>query len=856
MKSSDGTSPKRRRRFVVHFDRDSAVQEARMQLPVCMHEQQIMESIHDKDVTVIISSTGSGKTTQVPQFLLEDGFGEEKSQFPGIIAVTQPRRIAAIACASRVAHELNTTVGPVVGFQVRHKSNLGKNAKLKFCTDGILLKEMEADILLSKYSAVVIDEAHERTLNTDLTLSFLSRAIALRKSSSHIGQLRVIIMSATLDPGIFDETHQSRSTLFTNVGIVRIPSRLHPVTVHFSRETRLNYVEAAFEKVMKIHRRLPPGGILVFLSGKDEIELLCKKILEEIGDAKGSSKISVLPLYSMLSDERQQLIFKEVPQGCRKIVVATNIAETSITVPGITYVVDSGKFKQKAWDIGAVSTSSLPVQWISKSSAEQRTGRAGRTGPGHCYRLYSSAVFSNSFEDSSTPEILRVPVDALVLRLRAMGISRIEKFPFLSKPESRTLLSAERLLQHLGAFSTKAQEGNGKEIHASITPTGIMMAKLPVSPRLGRMMMECKGNVSMTVLCCRIAAILSVGCIWYRQGTKYRENHAKHRHIESDVLTDLRALLKVESYLAVLQGSAGNRKILRTVCERVALNSKNVGEALAIASQLEKVFFSNEVSGKSKEKLKPEMESRLLRALLRGFPDQLARRLGSAESAAIGISPKLQKRAFQLPNGNLCLLDSFSSLRILESTEYVMYADVHESSNIPAYAASDPATEGEFEENVLIMRGVSSVDKTWIMECASSHCQYQAISDQTCEAKFDKVNGVVTVTCKVSYGQWPLGRVQRPVTDLIASSRIGDKVLDKCYDTLSRTILTGQVPEVCGNVLHNIRIPKAVAVHRLAEILHTRKAPFSIDDIRKELESGAHYIITALKSWGVKCPTI
>lgn len=397
----------KRGRFVVRFERDPKIQEQRSKLPVYMHEQQIVEALRHNDVVIITGATGSGKTTQVPQFLLEEGFGDARSPGQtGLVAVTQPRRVAAIACAKRVAQETGGAVGDVVGYQVRHRGALSRTTRLKFVTDGVLLREAEEDLLLTRYSTVVIDEAHERSLNTDLLLALLSRSVALRRAdaSEARGPLKLIVMSATLDvEGVF----VGDGSLFPRAPVVSVPARQFPVTVHFARATPGDYVEEALRKVKKIHRRLPPGGVLVFVSGRREVEELCTKIGDTFGDRKvkveGSSVmlgVKVLPFFALLPEAQQHLVFNNFGDNVRKIVVATNIAETSVTIPGITYVVDSGKVKEQVYGgHGAGLLSSFQVQWVCKASAEQRTGRAGRTGPGHAYRLYSSAVFDQQFKD-------------------------------------------------------------------------------------------------------------------------------------------------------------------------------------------------------------------------------------------------------------------------------------------------------------------------------------------------------------------------------------------------------------------------------------------------------------------------
>jgi ATP-dependent RNA helicase DHX37/DHR1 len=455
-------------KFFVIVDRDPVIQEQRDNLPICAEEQPIMESILENDIVIICGETGSGKTTQVPQFLYEAGFSHQSSNFPGLIGVTQPRRVAAVSTSQRVAQEMNCELGTTVGYHVRYDNKIQKETNIKFMTDGILIQEIQDDPLLLKYSALLIDEAHERNINTDILIGWLSRFIPQRNKMAKSGEkapngqtitpLKLVIMSATLRVSDFTEN----SLLFKQPPpVINIKSRQYPVTVHFSKKTDLgDYTESCFKKVTKIHENLPNGGILIILTGKEEIETLCKKLkkyskkkedrlekqleskkklkyledeekdeedfINEMGDLSDDDendeedemeemddhstshvlfedniqdeeikkqgmknlkkmsknqvqKLHILPLYSMLSPERQLDIFKPPPENSRLCVVSTNISETSLTIPGIRYIVDSGRVKDKEFD-KITGISKFVVKWTSKASADQRSGRAGRTG--------------------------------------------------------------------------------------------------------------------------------------------------------------------------------------------------------------------------------------------------------------------------------------------------------------------------------------------------------------------------------------------------------------------------------------------------------------------------------------------
>lgn len=575
---------------LVQLKRKPEIQMARMQLPVCSSEQEIMEAISDNDVVILCGETGSGKTTQVPQFLYEAGYGHpEHKQFSGRVGVTQPRRVAAVSTAKRVAEELNVEFGAPhghVGYQIRYDAeHVGEKTRIKFMTDGILLKEIQQDFLLRQYSILLLDEAHERNVNTDILIGLLSRIAPLRaqmakeeleafqslatdqeraEAPKPIQPLKLVIMSATLR--VEDFTKNQR--LFpTPPPVLRVDARQYPVTVHFNKRTELDdYVGEAFSKVVKIHKKLPEGGVLVFLTGQREILQLCRKLrraysksakgkqaaakvekarellamqkrrraetststgtdrilrehddIEEEADLEDTKVFGdddvfalndeddedksdsdaededddelavpymhVLPLYSLLPNDEQMKVFDAPPEGHRLVVVATNVAETSLTIPGIKYVVDAGRTKERVFDL-ANGISSFEIQWISKASADQRAGRAGRTGPGHCYRLYSSAVYDTEFQQFSSPEILCQPIEDLVLQMKAMGIHNVLQFPFPTPPERQAVQNALATLVNLGAISPGDSE--------SITALGRVLVKFPVAARFAKMLLLAK----------------------------------------------------------------------------------------------------------------------------------------------------------------------------------------------------------------------------------------------------------------------------------------------------------------------------------------------------------------------------
>ncbi|KAI0413650.1 P-loop containing nucleoside triphosphate hydrolase protein [Xylaria grammica] len=529
-----------RKAFSVIVERSHDIQEARIKLPVVAEEQRIMEAIHNNNVVIICGATGSGKSTQVPQMLFEAGYGSPNSPTPGQIVVTQPRKVAAVSVSQRVSTELGNH-SDTVAYQIRFEGTASEKTRLKFVTDGVLLREIGNDISLRNYSAVIIDEAHERSLNTDILIGMLSRTVKLReemaKEDPKISPLKLIIMSATLR--ISDVTN---STLFPSPPpVLNIEGRQYPVTMHFSRRTQSDYVDEAFKKIIRGHRKLPPGSMLVFLTSHNEISRLSQKLklhstglksasypkirfsandgplevediefgqtdditgteldeLQFIGDEQDIDeeeeaefdvpnetgqaaplKMHILPLYSLLPTREQMRVFEEPPEGSRSIILATNVAETSLTIPGVKYVIDCGRSKERVFDPDT-GVQRYEIGFISKASANQRSGRAGRTGPGHTWRLYSSAVYERDFQEFADPEILKMPIEGVVLQLKAMNLKHVVNFPFPTSPDRQSLAKAEKLLQHLSAITS---EGHATQI-------GKTMSKLPLPPRFARILL-------------------------------------------------------------------------------------------------------------------------------------------------------------------------------------------------------------------------------------------------------------------------------------------------------------------------------------------------------------------------------
>jgi ATP-dependent RNA helicase DDX35 len=381
-------------------------------LPIAQLREAILYTIETFPLTIVVGATGSGKTTQIPRFCLDAGWCADGKQ----IAVTQPRRIAAQSVAQRVADELGTPLGQEIGFSIRFEDVTSANTKVKFVTDGMLLREMLVDPLLRRYSIIMVDEAHERSLSSDILLSLLKKILQKRSD------LRVVVSSATLEAERFldffapDEGEKVHGKSKEEFGqIIGIEGRTYPVDIQYMIEPTNNYVEAAVDTIMNIHAKESDGDILVFLTGREEIDDAIDVLGDRIADMSSKQqKLMTLPLYAGLQDEDQRFVFQEAPTNTRKVILSTNIAEASVTIDRIVYVIDSGYVKLRTYD-ARIGIETLNVVPVSKASATQRAGRAGRTRPGKCFRLYSEEAYK-SLEEATYPEIQRSNLAPVILQ--------------------------------------------------------------------------------------------------------------------------------------------------------------------------------------------------------------------------------------------------------------------------------------------------------------------------------------------------------------------------------------------------------------------------------------------------------
>uniref|UniRef100_A0A1D1ZFG7 RNA helicase n=1 Tax=Anthurium amnicola TaxID=1678845 RepID=A0A1D1ZFG7_9ARAE len=880
---------------VIHVSRPSEVEEKRRDLPIVMMEQEIMEAINENSTLIIRGEAGCGKTTQVPQFLYEAGFGSSGCiNKQGIIGITQPRRVAVLATAKRVSFELGVQLGKEVGFQVRHDKKIGEKCSIKFMTDGILLREVQSDFLLKQYSIIILDEAHERNLNTDILIGMLSEVVRLRQelymdqqekmlagvkisSEMKITQLKLILMSATLRV----EDFVSNGRLFLKrPTIIDIPPREARVAIRFSKRTdTVDYIGQAYKKVLLIHNRLPAGGILVFVTGQREVEYLCKVLRKasqrlcknnqvekvsddtvvpetdmkeiseafyqsshnlqynefipdeeedddlyasdcEIGDdpltdddindddddsealektdsvldflsepksvaslkahfeaiaggalgqcceepnplvnpTKGgcSEKSSdhvgalhVLPLYAMLPASKQLRVFEDIPEGERLVVVATNVAETSLTIPGIKYVVDTGREKVKKYnDENGMAT--YEVQWISKASAAQRKGRAGRTGFGHCYRLYSAAAFSQMSEFSDA-EIAKVPVEGVVLLMKSMGIDEVKNFPFPTPPKTTALSEAERCLKALEALDSRGH----------ITCIGRAMAQYPLGPRHSRMLLSfiqvmrnqqryARANLVFAYAVAAVVALSSPSPFIMHSGgnhenaddlnqvvemdgntnigqqetksrkqlkTMVREAHARFNNLSSDALT--------ASYALQMFELAENRM---EFCRRNLLHFKTMDEMSKLRKQLLWLIFhqggsdgefswihgnaedveSAWVTSSRRHPLLTIEEEFLGQAICAGWPDRVAKRIGTVSELS-DKDRKVKAVRYQSSTLKETVFLHHSSSVAQSAPEFLVYKELLCNGTKRPY-----------------MHGVTSVKSDWLVKYASHFCKFSA----------------------------------------------------------------------------------------------------------------------------------
>ncbi|QLL34867.1 hypothetical protein HG536_0H02420 [Torulaspora globosa] len=547
------------------------IDKIRKSLPAYTVKAKLVQTIQENQVTIVIGETGSGKTTQLPQYLFDGGFCSGGK----LIACTQPRRVAAMSVAKRVASEMGVKLGEEVGYSIRFEDETSDKTLIKFMTDGILLREALLDPTLDRYGCIIIDEAHERSLNTEVMLGLLKRLLARRRD------LKVVVTSATMNAAKF-------ANFFGNAPQFDIPGRTFPVQLIYSKYPVEDYVEAAVMQAVRIHASTETnsGDILIFMTGQEDVEVTAEVIRERLTDIYAKSKgiarfeeiddVKIFTVYSALPGDIQNEIFHSLSGNKRKIVVATNIAETSLTIDGVRHVIDCGYSKLKVYN-PRIGLDSLVVSPISLANANQRSGRAGRTAPGTAYRLYTEETAFEDMYAQAIPEIQRTNLSNTVLLLKSLGVDEVTKFPFVDPPPIQTLLSSLNELFFIGALD---KGGN-------LTTLGSEMAKFPLQPSLCKILLSSAQNGCSQEMV-TIVSMLSVPQIFYRPKERQKESDAARSRFfvpESDHLT----LLNVYSQWK-------SSRYSHRWCSKHFINFKSLQRAREIRRQLVKIMQKNHIT--------------------------------------------------------------------------------------------------------------------------------------------------------------------------------------------------------------------------------------------------------------------
>lgn len=494
------------------FSRTKSLREQREYLPAFAVREDLLRVVRDNQVIVVVGQTGSGKTTQLTQFLYEDGYAKN-----GMIGCTQPRRVAAMSVAKRVSEEMEVPLGGTVGYAIRFEDCTSKETAIKYMTDGVLLRESLTNPDLDHYSCIIMDEAHERALNTDVLMGLIKKVLARRRD------LKLIVTSATMNAERFSRFYGGAPEFF-------IPGRTFPVDIQYSRSPCEDYVDSAVRQVLAIHVSQPAGDILVFMTGQEDIEATCELVADRLAQLNDPPPLCILPIYSQMPADLQAKIFDRAAPGVRKVIVATNIAETSLTVDGIMYVVDCGYSKLKVYN-PRMGMDTLQITPISQANASQRAGRAGRTGPGKAFHLYTERAFRDELYIAQIPEIQRTNLANTVLLLKSLGVRDLLDFEFMDPPPQDTITTSLFDLWALGALTNLGD----------LTELGKQMTSFPMDPSLAKLVITSAAapyNCSEEVL--TIVSMLSVPSVFYRPKERLEESDAMREKFfvhDSDHLT-------------------------------------------------------------------------------------------------------------------------------------------------------------------------------------------------------------------------------------------------------------------------------------------------------------------------------
>ncbi|KAF0698465.1 Aste57867_10925 [Aphanomyces stellatus] len=506
--SQFSTHMKKKIEAVSDFAKTHSIAEQRRYLPIFQCRSELMQVIRDNQIVVIVGETGSGKTTQLTQYMHEDGYSKY-----GMIGCTQPRRVAAMSVAQRVSEEMGVNLGDECGYAIRFEDLTCDKTIIKYMTEGVLLRESLREADLDSYSAVIMDEAHERALNTDVLFGILRKVVQRRRD------FKLIVTSATLDAEKF-------ARFFGGVPLFTIPGRTFKVDMMYAKSPSEDYVDSAVKQVMTIHLSHPKGDILVFMTGQEDIEATCYVLAERMGKVDGAPPLMVLPMYSQLPADLQAKIFDA--SDVRKCIVSTNIAETSLTVDGIKYVVDAGYCKIQVYN-PKIGMNSLQITPVSQQNANQRSGRAGRTGPGVCYRLYTERQYCNEMMEAQVPEIQRTNLGYIVLLLKSLGVKNLLEFDFMDPPPQDNITNSMYQLWVLGALDNTGE----------LTDIGKRMITFPLDPPLAKMLLFSE-SLGCTAEVLIVVSMLSVPSVFFRPKDREEESDAAREKFfvpESDHLT-------------------------------------------------------------------------------------------------------------------------------------------------------------------------------------------------------------------------------------------------------------------------------------------------------------------------------
>jgi len=662
-----------------------SILEQRQSLPIYKLKDELVKAINDNQILIVVGETGSGKTTQMTQYIAEAGY-----TLRGKIGCTQPRRVAAMSVAKRVAEEFGCRLGQEVGYTIRFEDCTTPDTMIKYMTEGMLLREALIDSDMSSYSMIMLDEAHERTISTDVLFGLLKKVIKKR------ADMKLIVTSATLDAVKFSE-------YFFEAPIFTIPGRTFPVEILYTREPETDYLDASLITIMQIHLNEPPGDILLFLTGQEEIDTACEVLFERMKSLGPEvPELIILPVYSALPSEMQSRIFDPAPPGSRKVVIATNIAETSLTIDGIFYVVDPGFVKQKVYN-SKTGMDSLVVTPISQAQAKQRAGRAGRTGPGKTYRLYTERAYRDEMLPTPVPEIQRTNLASTVLQLKAMGINDLIGFDFMDAPPVEAMIHALELLHTLSALDDEGL----------LTRLGRRMAEFPLEPNNAKMLiMSVNLNCSDEIL--TIVSMLSVQNVFYRPKEKQQvadQKKAKFNQPEGDHLT-----------LLAVFNSWRNNKFSSAWCYENFVQQRTLKRAQDVRKQLLGIMDRHKLDvvscGKSTTRVQKAICSGFFRNAAKKDPQEGYRTL--VDSQMVSIHP--------------------SSALFHRQPEWVVFHEVVQTTK-------------EY------LREVTTIDPKWLVEYAPAFFKF---SDPTKLSKFKQTQRIEPLSNKYEEpNAWRISRTRK-----------------------------------------------------------------------------------------------